>query len=103
MAITPGIILIPSNMIILKDKVEGYNNVLTLATNAMRFGVNTNVNYVPVVSKPPLPSKPVPLSPKPKPTSSLLPKPTVVPSNNHLPYLFGSTIGLGILVSKYVL
>ena len=32
MAITPGIILIPSNMIILKNKVEGYNNVLTLAT-----------------------------------------------------------------------
>ena len=27
MAITPGIILIPSNMIILKDKIEGYNNV----------------------------------------------------------------------------
>ena len=49
MAITPGIILIPSNMIILKDKVEGYNNVLTLATNTctMKFGVNTNVNYVP--------------------------------------------------------
>ena len=106
-AITPGIILIPSNMIILKDKVEGYNNVLTVAASAMKFGVNTNVNYVPVASKPTLPSKPVPkttpLSPKPKPTS-LLPKPTVVPSsNNHLPYLFGSTIGLGILVSKYVL
>ena len=27
MAITPGIILIPSNMIILENKVEGYNNV----------------------------------------------------------------------------
>ena len=47
MAITPGIILIPSNMIILKDKVEGYNNVLTLATNTMKLGANTNVNYVP--------------------------------------------------------
>ena len=46
MAITPGIILIPSSMIVLKDKVEGYNNVLTLATNTMGFGVNTNVNYV---------------------------------------------------------
>ena len=30
MAITPGIILIPSNTIILKEKVVGYNNVLTL-------------------------------------------------------------------------
>ena len=47
MAITPGIILILSNMIILENKVEGYNNVLTLPTNAMKFGVSTNVNYVP--------------------------------------------------------
>ena len=106
MAITPGIILIPSNMIILKDKVEGYNNVLTLATSAMKFGVNTDVNYVPVVSKPPLPSKTkpktTPLPPKPKPIS-LSPKLTVAPPSNHLPYLFGSTVGLGILVSKFVL
>ena len=36
MAITPGIILIPA----------GYNNVLTLATKDMKFGVNENVNYV---------------------------------------------------------
>ena len=56
MAITPGIILIPSNMIILKNKVEGYNNVLTIATNAMKFGVNTKVNYVaPPTGKPPIP------------------------------------------------
>ena len=46
MAITPGIILIPSNMIILKEKAEGYNNALTLATKTMKFGVNTDVNYV---------------------------------------------------------
>ena len=56
MAITPGIILIPSNMIILKNKVEGYNNVLMLATNAMKFGVNSKVNYVaPTTKKPPIP------------------------------------------------
>ena len=55
MAITPGIILIPSNMIILKDKVEGYNNVLTLSTKTMKFDVNTNVNYVaPPTTKKPL-------------------------------------------------
>ena len=40
MAISPGIILIPSNMIILKERVAGYNNVLTLATKDMKFGVN---------------------------------------------------------------
>ena len=46
MAITPGIILIPSDMIILKEKVAGYNNVLTLATKNMKFGVNKDINYV---------------------------------------------------------
>ena len=67
MAITPGIILIPSNMIILKNKVEGYNNVLTIATNAMKFGVNTKVNYVaPPTEKPPIP-----------PTTTTTTKPTI--------------------------
>ena len=46
MAITPGIILIPSDMIGLKEKVAGYNNVLTLATKDMKFGVNKDINYV---------------------------------------------------------
>ena len=45
MAISPGIILIPSNLIIL-DKMEvGYNNVLKLATSRMKFGKNDDVNY----------------------------------------------------------
>ena len=51
MAITPGIILVPSDMIILKNKVEGFNNVLTLATNAMTFGKNNKVNFVKSVEK----------------------------------------------------
>ena len=46
MAITPGIILIPSDMIILREKVAGYNNVLTLATKDMKFGVNKDIYYV---------------------------------------------------------
>ena len=46
MAITPGIILIPSDMIIVKEKVAGYNNVLTLATKDMKLGVNKDINYV---------------------------------------------------------
>ena len=76
MAITPGMILIPSNMIILKNKVEGYNNVLTLATNAMKFGVNTKVNYVApkvVTKKPPV----APTTTKKPPT-----KPTPVVTND---------------------
>ena len=35
----------PSNFIILSDKIEGYNNILTTATNEMLFGVNKDVNY----------------------------------------------------------
>ena len=107
MAITPGIILIPSNMIILKNKVEGYNNVLTIATNAMKFGVNTKVNYVapPTITKnPPIPPTTTttkkPSTPTVKPTLT----PTVKPnSGNHLPYLLGGTIGIGFLVTKFVL
>ena len=90
MAITPGIILILSNMIILKNKVEGYN--------VMNFGVNTNVSYVaPTTKKPPV----APTTTKPVP---VVPKPVVIPKalDNHLPYLLGSTIGIGFLVTRYV-
>ena len=45
MAISPGMILVPSNLIIQKKKIPGYNNVLTLATDKMKFGKNTGVNY----------------------------------------------------------
>ncbi len=38
-------ILVPSNLIIQKEKIPGYNNVLTLATDKMKFGKNTGVNY----------------------------------------------------------
>ncbi len=47
MAISPGMILVPSDLIIQKEKIPGYNNVLTLATDKMKFGKNTNVNYNP--------------------------------------------------------
>ena len=45
MAISPGMILVPSNLIIQKEKIPGYNNILTLATDKMKFGKNTGVNY----------------------------------------------------------
>ena len=51
MAITPRIILVSSDMIILKNKFEGFNNLLTLATNAMTFGKNNKVNFVKSVEK----------------------------------------------------
>ena len=45
MAISPGMILVPSDLIIQKVKIPGYNNVLTLVTDKMKFGKNTGVNY----------------------------------------------------------
>ncbi len=45
MAISPGMLLVPSNPIIQKKKIPGYNNILTLATDKMKFGENTGINY----------------------------------------------------------
>ena len=44
----------PSNFVILDKKIEGYNNILTTATEEMSFGINKNVNY----SKPKPKTKP---------------------------------------------
>ena len=44
MAISPGMILVPSDLI-QKTKIPGYNNIITLATDKMKFGKNTDVNY----------------------------------------------------------
>ncbi len=38
-------ILVPSNLIIQKVKIPGYNNILKLATDKMKFGKNADVNY----------------------------------------------------------
>ena len=53
-AITPGIILIPGSLIILKKKIAGFNNILTLGENWMKFGTNPTVNkiVVPTVKVP---------------------------------------------------
>ena len=56
LAVVPNVILMPSNFIILSEKIEGYNNILTTATNEMEFGVNKDVNY----EKPKRKSKPKP-------------------------------------------
>ena len=54
LAVVPNVILMPSNFVILDKKIEGYNNILTTATEEMSFGINKNVNY----SKPSEPAKP---------------------------------------------
>ena len=59
LAVVPNVILMPSNFVILDKKIEGYNNVLTTATEGMKFGVNKDVNYA---------------KPKPKPKPKIKPK-----------------------------
>ena len=53
-AISPGMILIPGDLIILTEKIAGYNNILTVADETMKFGLNDKVNKVErrMVSKP---------------------------------------------------
>ena len=101
MAITPGIILIPSNMIILKEKVAGYNNVLTLATKDMKFGVNENVDYVkPVQQQVTKVQQQEEVTKVPVQTE---PTETVFPKIDKTTYLLGSMATVGFLVAKYVI
>ena len=48
-AISPGMILIPGDMIILTEKIPGYNNILTVADSTMKFGLNEKINKKVVV------------------------------------------------------
>ena len=52
LAVVPNVILMPSNFVILDKKIEGYNNLLTTATEGMKFGVNKDVNYAKPKPKP---------------------------------------------------
>ena len=107
MAITPGIILIPSNMIILKENVAGHNNVLTLATKEMKFGVNENVNHVkPVQQITEVTVVPKTTTVEPKnviQANGNAPTTTVFPKMDKTTYLLGSMITLGVLVARYVI
>lgn len=44
--ISPGLILLPSSLIIPKEKIAGYNNVLTIFTKNMQFGKNLSLNKI---------------------------------------------------------
>ena len=101
MAISPGMILVPSDLIIQKEKIPGYNNVLMLATDKMKFGKNTGVNYkapstqeTPDTPKTSLQTTQKTESPKPKPRP---PKISVASE------ILGMTMMVGgFLISKYV-
>ena len=98
-------------MIILKEKVAGYNNVLKLATKDMKFGVNKDINYVEPVetteSTTPtitpktttVVSKEAPSQPTQGVTESVTPT-TVFPKTNETVYLLGSAVTLGFLVAR---
>ena len=69
LALIPGVILVPSKLIILDKPIPGYNNVLTIAKQTMQFGINQDINRQVVVPKPQLtsnalPQKSVPAGPK---------------------------------------
>ncbi len=69
----PGMILVPSDLIIQKEKIPGYNNILTLATDKMKFGKNTSVNYkAPII----IPKTTDPASSTPKTKTQVIPKTT---------------------------
>ena len=50
-AISPSLWLLPSNMIIQKTVIPGYNNMLKVATQNMKFGLNKNINYYGTINK----------------------------------------------------
>ena len=44
--INPGLLIIPSELTILKNPIPGNNNAITTSTLNMRFGVNQNLNKI---------------------------------------------------------
>jgi hypothetical protein len=52
-AISSGLVLFPSNFIILKNPIPGYNNILQTAKGSIKFGFNPKANYVGVKKDPP--------------------------------------------------
>ena len=107
MAVSPGLILIPSNMLILREKIAGYNNTLTLATKDMRFGSNTNVNYSKPKESPVVNPKPN-VTPREDKDSIIISRkdrdPNILPkASNNLVYLLGIMLAGGVIVSKYII
>ena len=115
MAISPGMILVPSNLIIQKEKIPGYSNVLTQATDKMKFGKNTGVNYrAPIVTttqanakvnadaSPKLKTQVNPKTIQVNPKTIQVNKPKT-PSVNVVSEILGVTMMIGgFLFSKYI-
>ena len=102
MAISPGIILIPSNLIILDRMETGYNNILKLATSGRKFCKNDDVNYFERVSKEPkrVSEEPKRVSEEPKRVQNIISnEPKMNQSELTLPVV---TLISGTLISKFV-
>ena len=88
-------------MIILKERVVGYNNVLTLATSGTKFGVNKDINYVDPVKTTGSDGTAQgggETPPKTDETTTVL----VFPKPDETVHLLGSAVTLGFLVARYV-
>ena len=100
-AISPGIILIPPNLIILDRMIAGYNNVLKLVTSSMKFWKNDDVNY----SKPS--EKPTSTSRGPTSTSRGNTEPSSVSKkpkmNESKLVLLVTTLVGGSIISKFLI
>ncbi len=106
MAISPGMILVPSDLIIQKEKIPGYNNVLTLVTDKMKFGKNTGVNYkAPASSQEgdsPKNTTPKTTNSESKSSTKDVPKPKY-PKISVASEILGVTMMVGgFLISKYI-
>ena len=110
LSILPGVILVPSNMIILDRPIAGYNNVLTTATEKMKFGVNQKLNYSP---PPPttLPNPTIPSMRKEDEAKEKGSPPKSLPIKTHLNkehqsnlnYVFGTVLAVGGVLAKLLL
>ena len=104
LAISPGIILILSVMIILKEKVAGYNNTLTLATKDMKFGVNEEVNKVTLQSGGNTrESRGSGETTQEVPEIGTIRKVYETTTSNETLYLLGTATTLGFIVARYVI
>ena len=98
-------ILVPSNLIIQKEKIPGYNNVLTIATDKIKFGKNTDVNYkAPIVTPKATQASPKTTQVNPKTTQVNKPKTPSSPQRSVVSEILGVTMMIGgFLFSKYIL
>ena len=103
MAISPGMILIPSNLIIQKEKIPGYNNILTSATDKMKFGKNKEVNYKAPGTTTQVTPKTTQVTPK---STQVTPNKTTqakIPKISVASEILGITMMIGgFLISRYI-